>query len=265
MISLLGLPTDINSSHLRGAAGAPPAIRRVLASGMMNSCAEDGTDIFGPNGVADKGDLSLKEDDRDFERIAAAARDLFRQGPAIFLGGDHFVTWPILAGRKEATLAPVDVIHVDAHPDLYPDFEGNPKSHASPFARCFENGLIASLTQIGVRTINPVQRAQIDKYAVRVFTPDDVPVAAHNLPSRETYFSIDLDGLDPAFAPGVSHHEPGGLSVRDVLRLIREAPGRIIGGDIVEYNPARDAGEMTAAVAAKILKELAARIARDQR
>lgn len=264
MISLLGLPTDINSSHLRGPAGAPNAIRRLLKNGMMNGSAEDGTDILAPGFLDDRGDLELKEDDGDFERISGGAADAFGAGPALFLGGDHFVTWPILAGRANAGLAPPHIIHIDAHPDLYPDFEGNPKSHASPFARSFENGLIASLTQFGIRTINPVQQAQIDRYSVRVFAPEQLPVDLARLPDGEIYFSIDLDGLDPAFAPGVSHHEPGGLTIREVLLIIRTAPGRVIGGDIVEYNPARDVNEMTAAVAAKILKELAARIARDQ-
>src|SRR5436189_189466 len=72
------------------------------------------------------------------------------------------------------------------------------------------------------------------------------------------YISIDLDGLDPAFAPGVSHHEPGGLSVRDILAVLHRVRGPIVGGDVVELNPSRDINGMTAVVAAKLMKELAA-------
>ena len=81
-----------------------------------------------------------------------------------------------------------------------------------------------------------------------------------SLPSGPTYLSIDLDGLDPAFAPGVSHHEPGGLSVRDLLELIEVLPGPLVGAAIVELNPDRDYNGMTSAVAAKLVKEVAARI-----
>jgi arginase family enzyme len=77
------------------------------------------------------------------------------------------------------------------------------------------------------------------------------------------YLSIDLDGLDPAFAPGVSHREPGGLSTRDVLTLIQDLSANIVGADVVEYNPGQDFGGMTATVAAKIVKEVAGRMLRD--
>jgi arginase family enzyme len=77
------------------------------------------------------------------------------------------------------------------------------------------------------------------------------------------YISLDLDALDPAFAPGVSHHEPGGLSVRDVLGIIQNVSGTVVGADIVEYNPTRDINSVTAMVAAKFCKELLARIIGD--
>ena len=76
------------------------------------------------------------------------------------------------------------------------------------------------------------------------------------------YISIDLDGLDPAFAPGVSHHEPGGLSVREVLNVLARQTARLVGADVVELNPDRDINDMTAAVAAKFVKELAGMAAR---
>jgi len=82
------------------------------------------------------------------------------------------------------------------------------------------------------------------------------------MPEAPLYISIDMDALDPAYAPGVSHHEPGGLSVRDVLSVLHRVPGPIVGADVVEYNPTRDINGMTAVVAAKFVKELAALAAR---
>ncbi|NNC36123.1 MAG: agmatinase, partial [Hyphomonadaceae bacterium] len=200
----------------------------------------------------------------DFEGIAEASRAAFENGPAVFLGGDHFVTWPAVEGLVRARDEPPHLVHIDAHPDLYPNFEDNPHSHASPMARLVENDRIASLTQIGIRTINPVQQAQINKYGVKVITPSNLQNLRSVLPNGPTYLTIDLDGLDPAYAPGVSHHEPGGLSVRDVIKIIADLPGPLIGGDIVELNPERDLNDMTAAVALKLLKEMVSRIAADQ-
>ena len=263
IVTLLGIPTDVNSSYLRGPAKAPASIRAHLGSGVSNLFAEDGTDLGSPGLFADAGDIALSETPADLETIAEAAAAIFRGGAGLYLGGDHFVTWPLLEGLRRAGRAPPHIVHVDAHPDLYPDFEGNPHSHASPFARIMERGLAASLTQIGIRTANEVQQAQIALHGVRAFPPRRFAEALAALPSGPTYLSIDLDGLDPAFAPGVSHHEPGGLSVRELLDLIEALPGPLTGADIVELNPDRDLNGMTAAVAAKLVKEVAARLIRD--
>ncbi len=263
-VTLTGLPTDCNSSYLRGPAAAPAAIRAVLRSGMGNTCASNGVDISSPGVLEDAGNAPLQEDAGDFERIVQASKAAFTKGGAVFLGGDHFVTWPVIEGMARAGFATPHLVHIDAHPDLYSDFEGNRYSHASPMARLCEAGRLQSLTQIGIRAINGVQRTQIERYGVRVFAPADMPLAAHDLPAGPVYVSIDLDGLDPAFAPGVSHHEPGGLSVREVLAIIATLPGPLLGADIVELNPSRDINAMTAAVAVKLLKELTARIYADQ-
>ncbi|HEY2807432.1 MAG TPA: arginase family protein [Steroidobacteraceae bacterium] len=92
---------------------------------------------------------------------------------------------------------------------------------------------------------------------------DDFDPRHIELPRGPVYVSFDLDALDPAYAPGVSHHEPGGLSVRDVLNVIRRVEGPIVGADIVELNPRRDVNGVTAMVAAKLLKEIGARLVTD--
>ena len=218
------------------------------------SGAELGLDIP----LEDLGDLKLEESAGDFESIRAAAAEAAKQGSTpIFLGGDHMVTYPVIAGLAEVH-GPVNILHFDAHPDLYDDFEGDPLSHASPFARIMENGLAGRLVQVGIRTLNNHCRAQADRFGVEIidmrnFSPGAVPI-----PAAPLYISIDLDALDPAFAPGVSHHEPGGLSVREILTVLHRVDAPIVGADVVEYNPERDINGMTAVVAAKFVKELAA-------
>ena len=234
-VGLLGLPTDSHSSFLRGSAKAPSAIRAALRSAHAHMTATNGLDM--DLVLADLGDAPLREDEDDFKRMVEAAAAAFRHGPAVVLGGDHAVTYPVLAGMAAAGRSPPRIVHIDAHSDLYDDFEGDPLSHASPFARIMERGLAADLTQLAAG------------------------LAA--LPTGPTYISIDLDGLDPAYAPGVSHHEPGGLTTREVLDVIWKTPGPVIGGDVVELNPDRDLNGMTATLAAKLLKELAARISQD--
>lgn len=264
-VALLGLPTDVNSSFLRGPAKGPAAIRAALASDHANLATEAGLDLGDPAILRDAGDLALTETPADLDLIADGVAALMAGGPAaLFLGGDHFVTWPILEGLRRAGHAPPHIVHVDAHPDLYPDFDNNPHSHASPFARIFENGLATSLTQVGIRTATAVQRAQIARYGVAAFSARQARQALAHLPVGPTYVSIDLDGLDPAYAPGVSHHEPGGLSVREVLDLIDALPGPVLAADIVELNPDRDVNGMTATVAAKLAKELCGRMAADR-
>jgi arginase len=261
-VRLIGLPTDSHSSFLRGPASAPDAIRAALASDHGNMATELGAELGIDIALEDSGNLALTESDGDFDCIREAASAVADAGETpLFLGGDHMVTNPIIAGLSRIH-GPLNILHFDAHPDLYDDFEGDPLSHASPFARIMERGHGNRLVQVGIRTLNTHCRQQAKRFGVEIvemrdFSPDKVPV-----PAAPLYVSIDLDALDPAFAPGVSHHEPGGLSVRDILSVLHRIEGPIIGADVVEYNPSRDINGMTAVVAAKFVKELAAIAAR---
>ena len=257
-IILIGLPTDSHSSFLRGPAKAPAAIRAALGSDHSNAAAESGAELGVDVVVRDLGDLPLTEGAGDFESIRQAAAEAARSGGRpIFLGGDHMVSFPIVSGLADVH-GPVNILHFDAHPDLYDDFEGDPLSHASPFARIMESGLAKRLVQVGIRTLNRHCREQAERFGVEIVEMRHFAAAAVPIPEGPLYVSIDLDALDPAFAPGVSHHEPGGLSVRDILSVLQRIEGPIIGADVVEYNPARDINSMTATVAAKLVKELAA-------
>ena len=263
-IRLIGVPTDCHSSFLRGAAEAPPLIRAALPSDHGNAAAESGAELGTDILLEDEGDLPLAEAEGDDDLIAAAvARAATADAVPILLGGDHSITVPALAALAAAQ-GPVDILHFDAHPDLYDDFRGDPRSHASPFARIMEAGHARRLVQVGIRTLNRHCREQAERFGVemvqmRDFSPDRVP-----LPEGPLYISMDLDAFDPAFAPGVSHHEPGGLSVRDVLAVLDRVAAPIVGADVVEYNPRRDLNGVTAVLAAKLVREVAALAARNR-
>ena len=253
--ALVGVPSDRNSSFLRGSAAAPRAIRAVLFSPAGNMFTEGGVNLAGR--IDDRGDLPLNEGDGDFALIESAFRGM--GAPFVALGGDHAITYPVLRGLC-AGREPVGVLHFDAHPDLYDEFEGNRFSHACPFARIMEDGLARRLVQVGIRAASTHQREQARRFGVETvfmdaFTPESVPI-----PDGPLYVTIDLDGLDPAVAPGVAHPEPGGLTVRDVLAVLKRVRGPIVGADVVELNPGRDPLGLTAAVAAKLVKELGARM-----
>ena len=257
-LRLIGAPTDRHSSFLRGPAEGPAAIRTALASDHANQAAEDGTEIGLDVLIEDAGDLPLREADGDHDMIRDAVAQAVREGRVpVVLGGDHSVSFPAVEGIASEK-GPVDILHFDAHPDLYDDFAGNPLSHASPFARIMERGLAERLVQVGIRTLNRHCRDQAARFGVEVVEMRHFDAATVPIPAGPLWISIDLDGFDPAFAPGVSHHEPGGLSVREVLSVLHRIDRPIVGADIVELNPRRDVNGVTATLAAKLVKELAA-------
>lgn len=262
-VALVGVPWDEHSSFLRGAALAPPAIRAAMRSPSSNLSTESGLDLGTDPRFRDAGDLDLTPGPGALETIERGVREAIGTGAhVVALGGDHAITYPVL--RAHAARYPgLALVQLDAHPDLYDEFEGDRLSHACPFARILEEGLARRLVQVGVRTLNAPQRAQAERFGVeviemRAWRPDLVISDDGPL-----YVSLDLDVLDPAFAPGVSHPEPGGLSTRDVIGLLERLRGRLVGADVVELNPTRDVSGATARVAAKLTKELLARLLSD--
>ncbi len=255
-VTVVGVPLDENSSFLRGPALGPARIRSVLQAGSMNLTTEDGVDLGARTDWRDRGDLDVGSGEAAFTEIERQMAALLATGTRVLsLGGDHSITYPIV--RAVSAVHPhLTILHIDAHPDLYDELGGSRRSHACPFARIMEAGLAARLVQVGIRTMNPHQRQQVERFGVEVIAMRDFrPGLALHL-RAPIYISLDLDALDPAYAPGVSHHEPGGLGVRDVLQLLAGIEEPVIGADIVEYNPIRDHADMTAMVAAKFYKEL---------
>ena len=263
MAAIVGVPSDENSSFLRGPAQAPRQIRQVLYSGSSNLCAENGHDLGQEPRLLDIGDLPLGHETWQADGASVItgyiASLLAKDARILSLGGDHAVTFPIIQAFA-AQFPDLTILHIDAHPDLYDEFEGSRVSHACPFARIMEAGLAKRLVQVGIRTLNAQQKAQAEKFGVEMIQMTAwQPGMALNL-SGPLYLSLDLDGLDPAFAPGVSHHEPGGLTTREVIDLIQAIDVPLMGADIVELNPVRDLVGMTTAVAAKLLKEIAVKL-----
>ncbi len=257
-VALIGVPTDRHSSLFRGPAKAPAAIRAALYSDGGNGSAECGLELGVDFTIDDQGDAPLAEADGDDALIEAATRRAAKPGVCpIALGGDHSITFPIVRALA-ALYGPLSILHFDAHPDLYHDFRGDARSHASPFARIMEAGLATRLVQVGIRTLNRHQREQAARFGVEIVSMRDFEPARVPVLDAPFYVSIDMDGLDPACAPGVSHQEPGGLGTRDVLTVLERQQAPLVGADIVELNPDRDINGMTAIVAAKFVREIAA-------
>ena len=257
-VAVIGVPVDENSSFMRGTAAAPRHIRQALHSDSTNLCAENGVDLKTDPRWRDVGDLGSAEEQPSFTQIEEHLDGLLGQNAAVIaLGGDHSITDPLVRAHAH-THTGLNILHLDAHPDLYDELDGSRISHACPFARILEEELVARLVSIGIRTANPHQRQQAERFGVETYgVTDDWSEALASL-RPPLYLSLDLDVLDPAFAPGVSHYEPGGLSTRDVLEILYGLPCPPIGADIVELNPDRDQHGVTAMVAAKLLKEIVA-------
>jgi agmatinase len=260
MPTLLGIPLDVNSSYLRGPAEAPAKIREALRSDASNNWTELGVDLGAAGAFSDAGDLRLNNSrekvGEDFKEIERALGELLEKGGRpVSLGGDHSVTYPILKAfaRRNPELT---IIHFDAHPDLYDEFEGNRVSHACPFARIMEERLAKRLVQTGIRTMNGHQREQAARFDVEVVEMRALPAYDRLRVHGPVYISFDMDVLDPAFAPGISHREPGGMTVREAIAHLHAIEGNIVGADLVEFNPVQDVSGTTSTVAAKILKEI---------
>jgi len=257
--TLVGIPFDGQSSYLRGAGDAPSKIREAMHCDASNQWTESGVDLGVAGAFDDAGDLALSETDA-FGAIEAGFSKLLNEGRRpVSLGGDHSITFPIVKAFAKRYPG-LTIFHFDAHPDLYDEFEGNRLSHACPFARVMESGLAKRLVQVGIRTMNGHQREQAKRFGVEVCEMGGLPAYEKLKAAGPVYISFDIDVLDPAFAPGVSHREPGGMSVREAIAHLHEIEGDIVGVDVVEYNPVRDLAGMTATVAAKIVKEILGRM-----
>lgn len=266
-VSLLGVKDATQSSCEDRCASAPPLIRSAYDGSCFNPSAESGVDCAGR--ILDRGDLEPSGEGfpADAARYRDAVREELERGRTPFiLGGDHAITPALVDAYRDRDLpgGGLHVVQWDAHPDMHPDFDGNPHSHACVAARLLERPHLASLTQVAIRTETAVQRRVRDAAAIPIAT-----ITAREAERRSgallsgiprgsaLYLTVDLDGFDPAFAPGVAHPVPGGLSARaglDLIHEIGERGLRLVGMDVVEACP-RPGDDRTLVLAARLVHE----------
>lgn len=268
--SVIGIPFDGLASARKGAASAPERIR--YWSHHVTSFSEDRTRLKDLT-VCDLGDINITLPESDFELVRQRVATL--PNMPILMGGDHSVTIPILQGQrlryKDQRLG---VLWIDAHPDLCDFFDGSKLSHANTMRRALEFGIEPhDVCMVGLRSWEDQEIDLIENGGIHVYTAADVAERGMKNVADSVYnilndcdavhISLDIDCLDPAYAPGTGIPEFGGLSSRDVLTLIKSAQGlSLVGLDVVEIAPPLDPSEATVFAGLKIIMEYMAVIAR---
>ncbi len=261
-VALLGIPFDDKSCYLRGAAQGPQAVRAASTSKAINAWTELGVNLEEETVLADLGDVDASGNYEEvFSRLEKKVSEILSKNAVpVILGGDHSISYPVVKAFARK-YKPLDILHFDSHPDLYEELYGDRFSHACPFARIMEEGLAQNLVQVGIRAATREHREKAVRYGIRMIEMRDIGEALSLKFSNPLYISFDMDALDPAFAPGVSHHEPGGLSTRQAIDILHSLAAGIVGMDVVEVNPERDISGITAAAAVKIIMEVIGKIA----
>jgi agmatinase len=272
-VALIGVPQDLGVTNRPGARFGPRAVRAVERIGPYHHVHR--ISPLGAVKAADIGDVpfrsrysldaSIEDIEALFARIAAAGVT------PLAVGGDHSITFPILKalGAKQ----PVGLVHIDAHCDTGPPFEGAKFHHGGPFRNAVLAGVLDAdrTIQIGIRGgaeylwefsyVSGMTVIHAEELA-RLGTAKVVKKIHDVVGDGPTYLSFDIDSLDPAFAPGTGTPEIGGLSTREALDLVRGCAGlNVIGGDVVEVAPQYDATTNTAQAAAQMLFEILAVVA----
>ena len=268
-INVYGIPFDGAASIGKGASEGPDRIR-LLSKGLPPT-TEEGV-ILENFFVYDAGDAPL---DLNWERyygdIEKTAEELIKDKFTLFLGGDHSVSIPLLAGfRKAYKGKKIGVIHFDCHADLMDEYEGHKWAHACPFRRFLELDGVESkdLAQVGVRSFEPEEVHFINQSDIRFYHASKVEqlgvveVVKQLAEAYEDYdaiyISVDIDVLDPAYAPGTGTPEGGGLTSRQMMYMTRELVKNlpVKAFDLVEISPPRDINDTTSWAGLKIIYEL---------
>jgi agmatinase len=270
-VAVLGTPFDTGVSYRPGARFGPGHIRESSRLLRPYNPAQQ-VEPFAAQQVADAGDLAINPFDigealRDVEHGARSV--LERASRLVVLGGDHTVALPLLRA-VHALHGPVAVVHLDAHLDTWDTYFGAEYTHGTPFRRASEEGLLdpEGCMHVGVR--GPLYGpADLTDDAALGFTVvpstelDAIGVAGAveriraRVADRPVYVSVDIDVLDPAFAPGTGTPEAGGLTSRELLAILRGLAGLdVVGVDVVEVAPAYDHAQITGIAAAHVVYEL---------
>jgi agmatinase len=278
-VAILGVPFDSGVSYRPGARFGPGHIRESSRLLRPYNPAAD-VSPFAARQVADAGDLGVNPFDiaEAIETIAGAARDLAeRAGKLLTLGGDHTIALPLLRAMK-AKHGPLAVVHFDAHLDTWDTYFGAAYTHGTPFRRAFEEGLLdpEGCLHVGIRgplydRDDLTRDAAVGFQIVPATEADDLGARgiaeriAARVEDRPVYVSVDIDVLDPAFAPGTGTPEAGGLTSRELLAVLRSfATRNLVGADIVEVAPAYDHAQVTGIAAAHVGYELLSALAHEK-
>ncbi|MDQ7820883.1 MAG: agmatinase [Armatimonadota bacterium] len=274
-VALLGIPYDGAVSYRPGPRFAPRDIRQHSVLVRPYNPAQ-GVNPFAVLRVADVGDVDVDPlgIEQTFARVEDAVERILSAGAVpVCIGGDHSLSLPILraVARRHG---PVGMVHVDAHQDMWEEYFGHRYFHGTPFRRAAEEGLLDTrrVVQVGIR--GPVYgeddfafaRAHGIRWvtAVQVQREGLKPVLElmETLRGGPVYLSFDIDGVDPAFAPGTGTPEPGGLSSREALEVVRALAGLdLVGADLVEVSPPYDHAGITSILAAAVLFEVISALA----
>ncbi len=272
-VGVLGIPYDLTSSYMPGARFGPDAIRKATDSERSHSYPLSIGQPSANNDIAlseritleDIGDLevSLRLPEQAMLDITEAAAKLAEQDShLLFIGGDHFITYPILRGLSRSKPGTYGLVYLDAHADFYPAYSGHQYSHATTLRRILTDGLIdrVNLLTHDLRAALPEQKAELAKFgAVIPKSPKSFSKAINKIATQvdTIYISVDLDVLDPSVAPGVSHPESGGLNMVELAELLRAcfATCKVKYADIAELNPLIDTTGRTSVAARDVVKE----------
>jgi len=270
--TVIGVPFDGLASARKGAAQAPERIR--FWSQHLTPFSEDRTRLKDIR-VCDLGDIEITYPESDFELVRQKAATL--PNIPILLGGDHSVTIPIFQGQRQRFADKrLGVLWVDAHPDLCNDFNGSRLSHACVLRRGIEFGIHPEdICLVGLRSWEDQEIDLIENGGLHVYSAADVAelgmksIAAdvHKVLARcdAVHISLDIDCLDPAFAPGTGIPEAGGLTSREVITLLKSLQGLpLVGLDVVEVSPPIDPTDATVFAALSVIMEFIAVIAREK-
>jgi agmatinase len=266
-VGVIGVPYDITSSHTPGPRFGPDAIRKStdaershsypLTIGEGNTLQEPLSQLLT---LEDVGDLEVVQRLPEAALVdisEATVKLAARNSSLLFLGGDHFITYPILRGLTRTRKGKWGIVYLDAHADLYSDMGGYQLSHATTLRRIIADKLVEidNVIAFDIRCALPEQRKELPE-----ITHENIVDEIEELSKRvdQIYVSIDLDVIDPSIIPGVSHPESGGLTISELVTYLRRVfkTGKVKYTDIVELNPLLDKTERSAIAARDIVKEV---------
>ncbi len=271
-LTIIGIPYDGLASARKGARLAPERLR--FWSHHMTPFSEDRTRLKTLQ-VCDLGDMQVTEPERDFEAIQKRIASL--PSIPVVLGGDHSIAIPVFRGQCQRFRdRRLGVLWLDAHPDLCDEFAGSKLSHACVLRRALEAGLRSrDVCMVGLRSwedqeVDLIENGGLNVYTAAQLTERGTKAVAADVRRVLTgcdaiHISVDIDCLDPGFAPGTGIPDSGGLSPRDVITLLKSLEGLSLAGlDLVEVAPPLDPSEATVFAGLKIIMEFAAIIARSK-